>query len=90
MWFFATLVVLALGGVALVAAGRGAPLSEAYDDRLDSTVPADGSGDGRRPAAGPVPPGVPRLPHVGGRRPAGPARDRARAAATASRGQRAG
>ena len=25
MWFFAILVVLALGGIALVAAGRGAP-----------------------------------------------------------------
>jgi DivIVA domain-containing protein len=42
MWFFAVLVVLALGGVALIAAGRGAPLAEVYDDRPDSTVPADG------------------------------------------------
>lgn len=42
MWFFAVLVVLALGGVALVAAGRGAPLAEVYDDRPDSTVPAEG------------------------------------------------
>ncbi len=29
MWFFAVLVVLALGGVALLAAGRGAPMVEA-------------------------------------------------------------
>ena len=42
MWFFAVLVVLALGGIAVVAAGRGAPLAEVYDDRPDSTVPADG------------------------------------------------
>jgi DivIVA domain-containing protein len=43
MWFFAILVVLALGGIAVVAAGRGAPLVEVYDDRPDATVPADGS-----------------------------------------------
>ena len=42
MWFFAILVVLALGGIALVAAGRGAPLAEVYDDRPDSSVPAQG------------------------------------------------
>ena len=42
MWFFAVLVVLALGGVALLAAGRGAPMAEAYDDRPDSSVPASG------------------------------------------------
>jgi DivIVA domain-containing protein len=42
MWFFAILVVLALGGIALVAAGRGAPLAEVYDDRPDATVPGDG------------------------------------------------
>ena len=42
MWFFAILVVLALGGVALLAAGRGAPLAEVYDDRPDSSVPATG------------------------------------------------
>lgn len=40
MWFFAILIVLALGGIALVAAGRGAPLAEVYDDRPDATVPA--------------------------------------------------
>ena len=42
MWFFAVLIVLALGGVAVVAAGRGAPLADAYDDRPDAGVPAEG------------------------------------------------
>ena len=42
MWFFAILIVLALGGVAVVAAGRGAPLAEVYDDRPDAEVPATG------------------------------------------------
>ncbi len=42
MWFFAILVVLALGGVALVASGRGEPLAPAYDDRPDPGVPATG------------------------------------------------
>ncbi|MEI5672709.1 MULTISPECIES: DivIVA domain-containing protein [unclassified Nocardioides] len=42
MWLFAVLVVLAMGVVAMVAAGRGAPLAEAYDDRVDATVPAAG------------------------------------------------
>jgi DivIVA domain-containing protein len=39
MWFFAILVVLVMGGVAALAAGRGAPMSEAYDDRPDALVP---------------------------------------------------
>ena len=34
--------MLALGGVALVAAGRGAPMAEVYDDRPDASVPATG------------------------------------------------
>jgi DivIVA domain-containing protein len=42
MWFFAILVVLVMGGVAALAAGRGAPMAEAYDDRPDALVPADG------------------------------------------------
>jgi DivIVA domain-containing protein len=42
MWVFAILIVLALGGVAVVAAGRGAPMSPAYDDAPDSLVPRDG------------------------------------------------
>jgi len=41
MWFFAMLVVLALGGVAMLAAGRGAPLAEEYGDRPDVPLPAD-------------------------------------------------
>src|SRR3954451_4426083 len=42
MWFFAILVVLVMGGVAALAAGRGAPMSEAYDDRPDALVPKHG------------------------------------------------
>ena len=42
MWFFAVLIVLAMGGVAVLAAGRGAPLAEVYDDRPDATVPETG------------------------------------------------
>ena len=41
MWVFAVLIVLAMGGVALVAAGRGEPMAPAYDDRPDALVPAD-------------------------------------------------
>ena len=42
MWLFAILIVLALGAVAVVAAGRGTPMSPAYDDAPDSLVPSDG------------------------------------------------
>ena len=42
MWFFAVLVVLAMGGIAVVAAGRGTPMAAAYDDRPDATVPRSG------------------------------------------------
>ena len=42
MWFFAILIVLALGGIAVVAAGKGTPLAEVYDDRPDAVVPAGG------------------------------------------------
>jgi len=41
MWLFAILIVLALGAVAVVAAGRGTPMSPAYDDAPDSLVPRD-------------------------------------------------
>ena len=41
MWVFAVLIVLAMGGVALVAAGRGEPMAPAYDDRPDALVPRD-------------------------------------------------
>jgi DivIVA domain-containing protein len=42
LWLFAILIVLAVGVMAVVAAGRGAPLAEVYDDRPDAAVPADG------------------------------------------------
>jgi DivIVA domain-containing protein len=42
MWFFAILIVVAMGGIAMVAAGRGAPMAPAYDDRPDANVPRDG------------------------------------------------
>ena len=51
MWFFAVLVVLVMGGVAAVAAGRGQPMAEEYGDRADALVPAAGplhGGDLRR------------------------------------------
>jgi DivIVA domain-containing protein len=41
-WFFAILVVALMGGVAVVASGRGGTMARAYDDRPDSRVPADG------------------------------------------------
>lgn len=40
MWLFAILIVLAMGGVALVASGRTGALPEEYDDRPDVLVPA--------------------------------------------------
>lgn len=40
MWLFAILIVLAMGGIALLAAGYGEPMAPSYDDRPDSTVPA--------------------------------------------------
>jgi DivIVA domain-containing protein len=51
MWVFAVLVVLAMGGVAMIAAGRGEPMAPEYDDRPDALVPADrplGADDLRR------------------------------------------
>lgn len=42
IWLFAVLVVLALGAVAVVAAGRGTPMAEAFDDRPDAVVPESG------------------------------------------------
>ena len=41
MWVFAVLIVLAMGGVAMLAAGWGEPMAPAYDDRPDAVVPAD-------------------------------------------------
>ncbi len=42
MWVFAILLVLVLGGIAVVASGRGAPMEDAWDDRPDAEVPAEG------------------------------------------------
>ena len=42
MWFFAILIVLALGGIALLAAGRGTPMTDVSDDRPDLDLPASG------------------------------------------------
>jgi DivIVA domain-containing protein len=42
MWFFAIMIVLALGGIALLAAGRGTPMAEVYDDRPDLGLPEAG------------------------------------------------
>jgi DivIVA domain-containing protein len=41
MWFFAVLIVLTIGGVAVVASGIGDPLARVYDDRPDAVVPVD-------------------------------------------------
>lgn len=50
MWFFAALIVLALGGIGAVAAGYGSGDREEYDDRVDVLVPAGriGADDLRR------------------------------------------
>jgi DivIVA domain-containing protein len=42
IWFFAIMIVLALGGIALLAAGRGTPMAEVYDDRPDLVLPESG------------------------------------------------
>ena len=41
-WFFAILVVVVMGVVAVVATGRGGSMTEVFDDRPDVRVPADG------------------------------------------------
>ncbi len=51
MWVFAVLIVLAMGVIAMLAAGHGEPMAPAYDDRPDALVPADrpiGGADLRR------------------------------------------
>lgn len=40
MWLFAVLIVLTMGGVALVASGRTGALPEEYGDRPDVRIPA--------------------------------------------------
>jgi DivIVA domain-containing protein len=42
IWFLMALLVLVMGGVAAMAAGHGAPMSTAYDDRPDALVPRHG------------------------------------------------
>lgn len=41
-WFFAILIVALLGGIAVVASGRGGAMAQVYDDRPDVRVQADG------------------------------------------------
>lgn len=41
IWLTAILVVLAMGGIALVAAGHGEPMADEYDDRPDVRLPID-------------------------------------------------
>jgi DivIVA domain-containing protein len=41
-WFFAIVIVVAMGIIAVVAAGSGGGLAETFDDRSDSRVQADG------------------------------------------------
>jgi DivIVA domain-containing protein len=41
-WFFAVIIVLLMGAVAVVAAGRGGWMADVYDDRPDSRVQAEG------------------------------------------------
>ncbi|WP_340539874.1 DivIVA domain-containing protein [Nocardioides sp. GXZ039] len=43
IWVFVILIVLAMGGIGLVAAGRGAPMVEEYDDRPDLFLPESGA-----------------------------------------------
>jgi DivIVA domain-containing protein len=40
-WLLAVLVVLAMGGVAMIASGRGGSMPPAYDDRPDVVLPTD-------------------------------------------------
>ncbi len=40
-WFFAVLIVLMLGAIAVVASGHGAGLAPSYDDRADVRLPAE-------------------------------------------------
>ena len=42
MWVFAIVIVLVIGGIAVVAAGAGDSLAIEYDDRRDVTIPAEG------------------------------------------------
>lgn len=41
MWLFAIVIVLVMGGIAMVASGRGGGMDPAYDDRPDLALPTD-------------------------------------------------
>ncbi len=41
-WFFAVVIVVVMGAVAVVATGRGGSLADAYDDRPDARIQAEG------------------------------------------------
>ena len=41
LWVFAIVLVVVIGGVAVVAAGAGGSLAPVYEDRPDVLVPAD-------------------------------------------------
>lgn len=41
IWFLAIVMVLVLGGIAVVAAGAGGAMQPVHPDRPDATVPAD-------------------------------------------------
>jgi len=41
-WFFAILIVLVMGVVAVVASGKGGSMAQTYDDRPDARIQADG------------------------------------------------
>ena len=41
-WFFAILIVLVIGAVAVVASGRGGSMAQTYDDRPDARIQVDG------------------------------------------------
>jgi DivIVA domain-containing protein len=41
-WFLAVITVAVIGGVAVIAAGRGGTMAETFDDRPDARVPAEG------------------------------------------------
>lgn len=43
MWLFALVIILVMGGVAVVATGIGDGLAPTYDDRPDVVVPEEGA-----------------------------------------------
>lgn len=41
-WLVGILIVVVMGGIAALAAGKGRPMATVYDDRPDALVPRDG------------------------------------------------